>query len=118
MSALQLEEQRSTSTLSVFWQAGQGVFDSFRLQLLDERGTLVSNISTAAQAIQHTFTHLTPGKPYRVLIRALSGGVSSNDVEVEGRTCVYTSLSHIYPVLVKRPVTASECVSCRSGDRQ
>lgn len=90
VSALQLEEQRSTSTLSVFWQAGQGVFDSFRLQLLDERGTLVSNISTAAQAIQHTFTHLTPGKPYRVLIRALSGGVSSNDVEVEGRTCPAT----------------------------
>ncbi|XP_056308714.1 receptor-type tyrosine-protein phosphatase beta-like, partial [Danio aesculapii] len=87
VSALQLEEQCSTSTLSVFWLAGRGVFDSFRLQLLDERGTLVSNISTPAQAAQHTFTQLTPGKQYRVLIQALSGGVSSNDVGADGRTC-------------------------------
>uniref|UniRef100_A0A673GCE3 protein-tyrosine-phosphatase n=1 Tax=Sinocyclocheilus rhinocerous TaxID=307959 RepID=A0A673GCE3_9TELE len=86
VTALQVENQRSTSSLLVSWQAGRGVYDSYRLQLLDDRGTLVSNSSQTAEASQHNFRQLTPGKKYRVVIQTISGGISSKDVITEGRT--------------------------------
>ncbi|RXN09470.1 receptor-type tyrosine- phosphatase beta [Labeo rohita] len=90
VTALQVENQRSTSSLLVSWQAGRGVFDSYRLQLLDERGSLVSNSSQAAEASQHYFRPLTPGKKYRVVMQTVSGGISSKVVIAEGRTCPAT----------------------------
>uniref|UniRef100_A0A9J7ZVR4 protein-tyrosine-phosphatase n=1 Tax=Cyprinus carpio carpio TaxID=630221 RepID=A0A9J7ZVR4_CYPCA len=86
VTALQVENQHSTSCLLVSWQAGQGVYDSYRLQLLDDRGTLVSNSSQTAEASQHDFRQLTPGKKYRVVMQTISGGISSEDVMTEGRT--------------------------------
>ncbi|KAK9952792.1 hypothetical protein ABG768_018599 [Culter alburnus] len=87
VTALQVENQRSTSSLLVSWQAGQGVYDSYRLQLLDERGTLVSNSSQTAETSQYYFRQLTPGKKYQILMQTISGGISSKDVIAEGRTC-------------------------------
>ncbi|XP_067292264.1 receptor-type tyrosine-protein phosphatase beta-like [Pseudorasbora parva] len=87
VSALQVENQRSTSSLLVSWQAGRGVYDGYRLQLLDERGTLVSNSSQTAETSQHYFRQLTPGKKYRILMQTISGGISSKDAIAEGRTC-------------------------------
>ncbi|XP_042571763.1 receptor-type tyrosine-protein phosphatase beta isoform X2 [Cyprinus carpio] len=86
VTALQVENQHSTSCLLVSWQAGQGVYDSYRLQLLDDRGTLVSNSCQTAEASQHDFRQLTPGKKYRVVMQTISGGISSEDVMTEGRT--------------------------------
>uniref|UniRef100_A0A672KUC0 protein-tyrosine-phosphatase n=1 Tax=Sinocyclocheilus grahami TaxID=75366 RepID=A0A672KUC0_SINGR len=90
VTALQVENQRSTSSLLVSWQAGGGVYDSYRLQLLDDRGTLVSNSSQTAEASQHNFRQLTPGKKYCVVMQTISGGISSKNVTTEGRTCPAT----------------------------
>lgn len=88
VSALQVEDQRSTSSLLVSWQAGRGVYDGYQLQLLDERGSLVANSSQTAEASQQYFRQLTPGKKYRVVMQTTSGGISSKAVIAEGRTCV------------------------------
>ncbi|KAL1247087.1 hypothetical protein QQF64_022463, partial [Cirrhinus molitorella] len=90
VSALKVENQRSTSSLLVSWQAGRGVYDGYRLQLLDERGSLVSNSSQTAEASQHYFRQLTPGKKYRIVMQTISGGISSKAVIAEGRTCPMT----------------------------
>ncbi|XP_059391902.1 receptor-type tyrosine-protein phosphatase beta-like [Carassius carassius] len=90
VSALQVEDQRSTSSLLVSWQAGRGVYDGYRLQLLDERGSLVTNSSQTAEASQQYFRQLTPGKKYRVVMLTISGGISSKAVFAEGRTCPAT----------------------------
>uniref|UniRef100_A0A8C1EDH2 protein-tyrosine-phosphatase n=1 Tax=Cyprinus carpio carpio TaxID=630221 RepID=A0A8C1EDH2_CYPCA len=86
VSALQVEDQRSTSSLLVSWQAGRGVYDGYQLQLLDERGSLVANSSQTAEASQQYFRQLTPGKKYRVVMQTTSGGISSKAVIAEGRT--------------------------------
>ncbi|XP_052453793.1 receptor-type tyrosine-protein phosphatase beta [Carassius gibelio] len=90
VSALQVEDQRSTSSLLVSWQAARGVYDGYRLQLLDERGSLVTNSSPTAEASQQYFRQLTPGKKYRVVMLTISGGISSQAVFAEGRTCPAT----------------------------
>ncbi|XP_059402714.1 receptor-type tyrosine-protein phosphatase beta-like [Carassius carassius] len=81
-----LVDQHSTSSLLVSWQPGRGVYDSYQLQLLDDRGTLVSNSSQTAEASQHNFRQLTPGRKYRIMMQTISGGISSKDVITEGRT--------------------------------
>ncbi len=88
VSALQVENQRSTSCLLVSWQAGRGVYDGYRLQLLDEQGSLVSISSQTAEASQQYFRQLTPGKKYRIVMQTISGGSSSKAVIAEGRTCM------------------------------
>ncbi|XP_073687858.1 receptor-type tyrosine-protein phosphatase beta-like [Garra rufa] len=90
VTSLQVENQRSTSSLLVSWQAGRGVYDNYRLQLLDERGSLVSNSSQTAEASQHYFSQLTPGKKYSVVMQTISGGISSKAVITESRTCPAT----------------------------
>ncbi|XP_063053335.1 receptor-type tyrosine-protein phosphatase beta-like [Engraulis encrasicolus] len=87
VSALQVDNKHSTGSLQVWWQAGRGVYDSYSLQLLDERGVLVTNSTEGASATEHRFTHLTPGKKYRVLVHTLSGGVLSKAETAVGRTC-------------------------------
>lgn len=86
VTALQMDNKHTTGSLLVSWQAGWGVFDGYSLQLLDERGSLVTNSSEGADATQHRFGRLTPGKKYRVLVQTLSGGIPSKGVSAEGRT--------------------------------
>ncbi|XP_051545389.1 receptor-type tyrosine-protein phosphatase beta-like isoform X2 [Myxocyprinus asiaticus] len=90
VTALQVKNQRSTSSLLLSWQAGRGIYDGYRLQLLDERGALVSNTSETAESSQHSFTQLTPGKKYRILVQTVSGGIISKDVITDGQTCPAT----------------------------
>ncbi|XP_056097084.1 receptor-type tyrosine-protein phosphatase beta-like, partial [Rhinichthys klamathensis goyatoka] len=85
--ALRVETQRSSAALLVSWQPAPGVYDSYRLQVLDERGTLVANNSQPAESSQHYLRQLTPGKKYRIRMQTVSGGVSSDDAVAEGRTC-------------------------------
>ncbi|XP_051975125.1 receptor-type tyrosine-protein phosphatase beta-like isoform X2 [Xyrauchen texanus] len=90
VTALQVKNQRSTSSLLLSWQAGRGIYDGYRLQLLDERGALVSNTSETAESRQHSFTQLTPGKKYCILVQTVSGGIISKDVITYGQTCPAT----------------------------
>ncbi|KAM9808056.1 receptor-type tyrosine-protein phosphatase beta [Neosynchiropus ocellatus] len=82
---LLLKDTRSGS-LQASWQEALGVLDSYVLQLLDERGVLVSNSSQPSGNTSCTFEGLTPGKKYHVLIQTSSGGVLSRGVWAEART--------------------------------
>ncbi|KAL4641461.1 receptor-type tyrosine-protein phosphatase beta-like [Arapaima gigas] len=83
---LLLDNVYTTDSLLATWQAARGVADSYGLQLLDERGTLVSSDSQHASSTQYHFGGLTPGKKYQVCVRTVSGGVQSEDAKATGRT--------------------------------
>lgn len=87
VTGLQVEELRSTNSLQVSWQEALGVSDAYVLQLLDDRGILVTNTTEASGRTTHQFSDLTPGRKYRVLVQTSSGGVHSPGVSAEARTC-------------------------------
>ena len=87
VTGLQVEDLRSTSSLEVSWQEALGVSDGYVLQLLDDRGGLVTNGSQPSATTRRRFDGLTPGKKYRVLVQTTSGGVLSPGVGAEARTC-------------------------------
>ncbi len=84
--ALQVEDLHSTYSLQVSWQEALGVSDGYILQLLDDRGSLVTNSSQPSGHTRCRFDGLTPGKKYRVLVQTTSGQVHSLGVSAEART--------------------------------
>nr|XP_055049169.1 receptor-type tyrosine-protein phosphatase beta-like isoform X1 [Misgurnus anguillicaudatus] len=103
VTALKAENLGSTTSILVSWQASRGVYDSYRLQLLDESGALVSNSSQMADISQHYFRQLTQGKKYTIVVQTVSGGISSKDVIVEART----RPEAVYNLAVVRNTTTS-----------
>lgn len=87
VTGLQVEDLPSICSLQVIWQGALGVSDGYVLQLLDERGGLVTNASQTSASTRHRFDGLTPGRKYRVLVQTTSGGVRSLVVSAEARTC-------------------------------
>lgn len=60
--------------------------DGYVLQLLDDRGSLVTNSSQPSGHTRFMFDSLTPGKKYRVQVQTTSGGVHSPGVSAGART--------------------------------
>ncbi|KAM9351705.1 receptor-type tyrosine-protein phosphatase beta [Symphorus nematophorus] len=86
VTGLQMDDLASTCSLQVSWQDALGISDGYVLQLLDERGVLLSNRSQPSGRTSVRFTELSPGKKYRVLVQTTSGVVHSPGVSVEART--------------------------------
>nr|XP_033491257.1 receptor-type tyrosine-protein phosphatase beta-like isoform X2 [Epinephelus lanceolatus] len=86
VTGLQVEDLHSTCSLQVSWQEALGVSDGYVLQVLDERGSLVTNSSQLSGHTRCRFDGLTPGKKYRVLVQTTSGGVHSVGVSAEAQT--------------------------------
>lgn len=87
VTALQADNDHTTHSLSVSWERPVGVYDGYRLQLLDEAGgAVVANRSVAALSHGERLEALTPGKRYRVKVVTLSGGVESAEATAEGQT--------------------------------
>ncbi|XP_062246778.1 receptor-type tyrosine-protein phosphatase beta-like isoform X2 [Platichthys flesus] len=86
VTGLQVENLHTTCILQVSWQEALGVADGYILQVLDDRGFLVSNSSQDAACTSYRFHSLIPGKKYRVLVQTTSGGVRSPAVSAESRT--------------------------------
>lgn len=86
VTALQVEDLHSTCSLQVSWQEALGVSDGYVLQLLDDRGSLVTNSSQHFGHTRGRFDGLIPGKKYRVLVQTTSGEVHSLGVSAEART--------------------------------
>ncbi|XP_035521238.1 receptor-type tyrosine-protein phosphatase beta-like, partial [Morone saxatilis] len=86
VTGLQVEDLHSTCSLQVSWQGALGVSDGYVLQLLDDRGSLVTNSSQPSGRTRYRFDGLTPGKKYRVLVETTSGGVHSLAISTEART--------------------------------
>uniref|UniRef100_A0A3Q1GFQ5 protein-tyrosine-phosphatase n=1 Tax=Acanthochromis polyacanthus TaxID=80966 RepID=A0A3Q1GFQ5_9TELE len=86
VTRLQVDPLQSTCSLQVSWQDALGVADRYVLQVLDDRGILVTNGSQPFGQTWYRFHDLTPGKKYRVLVQTSSGGVHSPGVSAEART--------------------------------
>ncbi|KAK9516048.1 hypothetical protein VZT92_024010 [Zoarces viviparus] len=86
VTGLQVEELVSSCSLQVSWLEALGVSDGYVLQLLDDRGALVTNSSQPSGYTGFRFDGLTPGKRYRVLVQTTSGGVHSQGVSAGART--------------------------------
>ncbi|XP_068169231.1 receptor-type tyrosine-protein phosphatase beta-like [Antennarius striatus] len=86
VTSLQVEDLHSTCSLQVSWQEALGVSEGYILQLLDERGGLVTNSSQPSGQTRCRFDGLIPGRKYRVLVQTSSGGVHSLGVSTEART--------------------------------
>ncbi|XP_071318352.1 receptor-type tyrosine-protein phosphatase beta-like isoform X2 [Trachinotus anak] len=87
VTGVQVENLHTTCSLQVSWQEALGVADGYILQVLDSRGSLVTNSSQPSGHTMYRFDGLTPGKKYRVLVQTTSGGVQSPEVSAEARTC-------------------------------
>ncbi|TRZ00617.1 hypothetical protein DNTS_015387 [Danionella cerebrum] len=72
-------------SLVVSWQPPEGVFDCVYVQLRDERGALLENISQTHSLTQHHFSRLTPGQLYQIQIQSVSGGIQSDSRLARGR---------------------------------
>ncbi|XP_072242893.1 receptor-type tyrosine-protein phosphatase beta-like isoform X2 [Leuresthes tenuis] len=86
VTGLQVDPPHSTGSLQVSWQEVLGVADRYILQVLDDRGGLVTNSSQPFGHTRFRFDGLVPGKKYRVLVQTGSGGVQSRPVSAEART--------------------------------
>lgn len=81
-----------TCSLQVSWQEALGVADGYILQVMDDRGGLVTNASQLFGNTHYKFDGLTPGKKYKVLVQTTSGGVYSLGVSTEARTRTASSI--------------------------
>ncbi|XP_040894959.1 receptor-type tyrosine-protein phosphatase beta-like isoform X5 [Toxotes jaculatrix] len=86
VTGLQVDNLHTTCSLQVSWQEALGVADGYILQVLDDRGSLVTNSSQPFGYTRYRFDGLTPGKKYRFLVQTTSGGVHSPGVSAEART--------------------------------
>uniref|UniRef100_A0A3Q2EEM7 Fibronectin type-III domain-containing protein n=1 Tax=Cyprinodon variegatus TaxID=28743 RepID=A0A3Q2EEM7_CYPVA len=87
VTALQADNGHTTHSLTVSWERPVGIYDGFRLQLLDEAGSVLRNVSVAVGHRSEQLEGLTSGKRYLVKVETLSGGVPSLDAATaEGQT--------------------------------
>ncbi|AWO98279.1 putative receptor-type tyrosine-protein phosphatase beta [Scophthalmus maximus] len=87
VTALQADNDHTTHSLTVRWERPVGVYDGYRLQLLDEAGVVVlANRSLPAERRSERLERLTSGRRYSVRLVTLSGGVPSAVATAEGQT--------------------------------
>lgn len=86
MTGLQADNDHTAHSLTVVWERPTGVYDGYRLQLVDAAGGLVINRSLPVETRSEKLEGLTSGKRYRVKVVTLSGGVWSAEATTEGQT--------------------------------
>uniref|UniRef100_A0A8C7PJW9 protein-tyrosine-phosphatase n=1 Tax=Oncorhynchus mykiss TaxID=8022 RepID=A0A8C7PJW9_ONCMY len=86
VTALQADSDHTTHSLTVTWETTVGVYEGYRIQLLDNGRDIVSNISMPQGSTRHLFDQLTPGKWYRVQVVSVSGGIYGKEAVAEGQT--------------------------------
>ncbi|XP_020781984.1 receptor-type tyrosine-protein phosphatase beta isoform X1 [Boleophthalmus pectinirostris] len=86
VTALQADNAHTTHSLTVSWERPEGVFDSYRLQLLDQDSAVLINRTVAMESRREQLENLTSGKWYKVRVVTLSGGVPSLEATAEGQT--------------------------------
>ncbi|KAK7896767.1 hypothetical protein WMY93_022092 [Mugilogobius chulae] len=86
VTALQADNAHTTHSLTVSWERPVGVFDSYRLQLLDQDNYVLINRTVAMDSHHEKLENLTSGKWYKVRVVTLSGGIPSPEATAEGQT--------------------------------
>uniref|UniRef100_A0A8C8DH62 protein-tyrosine-phosphatase n=1 Tax=Oryzias sinensis TaxID=183150 RepID=A0A8C8DH62_9TELE len=91
VTGLQVDPLQSTCSLQVSWHEALGIADGYILQVLDDRGSLVTNASQPFGLTHHRFEGLEPGKNYQLLVQTTSGDVCTGSTHK--RPAAITSLS-------------------------
>lgn len=86
MTALQADNEHTTHSLTMSWERPLGVYDAFRIQLLEQQGPLLANYTLPASSRSWQLGGLVAGRRYRVKVVTLSAGVQSAEVVAEGQT--------------------------------
>lgn len=86
VTALQADNDHTTHSLTVSWERPAGIYDGFRLQLLEEAGAVLANRTISAERGSQRLEGLTSGWWYRVRLVTMSGGVPSAEATAEGQT--------------------------------
>lgn len=86
VTALQADNDHTMHSLTVSWERPVGVFDSYRLQLLDQNDLVVINQTVTADRRRVQLEGLTSGKWYKVKVVTFSGSIPSLEATAEGQT--------------------------------
>uniref|UniRef100_F7IQM0 Receptor-type tyrosine-protein phosphatase beta n=1 Tax=Callithrix jacchus TaxID=9483 RepID=F7IQM0_CALJA len=90
---LHVANQGMTNSLFTNWTQAQGDADFYQVLLIHEN-VVIKNESISSETSRYSFHSLKSGSLYSVVVTTVSGGISSRQVVVEGRT-VPSSVSGI-----------------------
>uniref|UniRef100_H2Q6G6 Protein tyrosine phosphatase receptor type B n=1 Tax=Pan troglodytes TaxID=9598 RepID=H2Q6G6_PANTR len=82
---LHVANQGMTSSLFTNWTHAQGDVEFYQVLLIHEN-VVIKNESISSETSRYSFHSLKSGSLYSVVVTTVSGGISSRQVVVEGRT--------------------------------
>ncbi|XP_063111208.1 receptor-type tyrosine-protein phosphatase beta isoform X3 [Cavia porcellus] len=82
---LHVTSQGMTSSLFANWTKAQGDIEFYQVLLIHEN-VVIKNESVSSETNRYSFHALKSGSLYSVVVTTVSGGISSRQVVVEGRT--------------------------------
>ncbi|KAM8803712.1 receptor-type tyrosine-protein phosphatase beta isoform 2-T2 [Rhynchonycteris naso] len=85
VTGLHVANQGTTSSLFTNWTQAVGDIEFYQVLLIHEN-VVIKNESVSSETSTYNFHSLKPGSLYSVVVTTVSGGISSRQVVVEGRT--------------------------------
>ncbi|XP_057597902.1 receptor-type tyrosine-protein phosphatase beta isoform X3 [Hippopotamus amphibius kiboko] len=85
VTGLHVANQGTTSSLFTNWTQALGDIDFYQVLLIHEN-VVIKNESVSSETSRYSFHSLKAGSLYSVVVTTVSGGISSRQVVVEGRT--------------------------------
>ncbi|XP_054034289.1 receptor-type tyrosine-protein phosphatase beta [Dryobates pubescens] len=82
------KDKTTLTSLQVQWDPASGKVDLYDLLLFDHSNKKIAEVSIAGRISkpEHTFSGLTPGNKYNVVLRAAAGNKSSPELRISGST--------------------------------
>ncbi|XP_045444216.1 receptor-type tyrosine-protein phosphatase beta isoform X2 [Pipistrellus kuhlii] len=85
VTGLHVANQGTTNSLFTNWTQAVGDTEFYQVLLIHEN-VVIKNESVSSETSTYSFHSLKPGSLYSVVVTTVSGGISSRQVVVEGRT--------------------------------
>ncbi|XP_007463602.1 PREDICTED: receptor-type tyrosine-protein phosphatase beta isoform X3 [Lipotes vexillifer] len=85
VTGLHVANQGTTSSLFTNWTQALGDIDFYQVLLIHEN-VVIKNESVSSETSRYSFHSLKSGSLYSMVVTTVSGGISSRQVVVEGRT--------------------------------
>lgn len=85
VTGLHVSNQATTNSLFTNWTRALGDIDFYQVLLIHEN-VVIKNESVSSETSKYSFHALKSGSLYSVVVTTVSGGISSRQVVVEGRT--------------------------------
>uniref|UniRef100_A0A8C4FGE4 protein-tyrosine-phosphatase n=1 Tax=Catagonus wagneri TaxID=51154 RepID=A0A8C4FGE4_9CETA len=85
VTGLHVANQGTTSSLFTNWTHARGDIEFYQVLLIHEN-VVIKNESVSSDTSRYSFHSLKSGSLYSVVVTTVSGGISSRQVVVEGRT--------------------------------